>query len=420
MVDKKNVVLVTIDSIRYDRCGFAGTESVSTPTFDRMARQGLNFRDAIAPGAATPDSVPVTLTGEFPPMKTDNAYLNEWVQSQSGARQTLAERFSKRGYTTGAFTANPWASRYFGFDKGFDYFEDFFVDSDSNRLFSGAISDDSILVEASRNVHDWVKGQNMFMSWEAFYDDVTNWTGGATEPYFVWLFLVDVHVPYYAGSEYRTQSNLLLLGANLWLFFPKLQSLVAPFDDVLLKAYDNCIRHTDEFLRRLEQDVSNDDTLIAVHGDHGDEFGEFGRYGHGGGLSEPLLHVPFFVQNGPNVSVDETVSLQSLPDILLDLATENTEIGEVSNKWSEQIAVSWIEESVSIRTSDWKYIHDTSTDTGELYRVDALAGTEELWKDPPEPLVRGVSQLAESAHRDRLEKRRIAEAAEATAEDSTL
>lgn len=412
MHKRQSVVLITIDSIRYDRCGFAGNESVSTPTLDEMARHGFNFRNAIAPGSATPDSVPVTLTGEFPPLKTSNANLDRWVRNQVGARRTIAERFSAKGYSTGAFTANPWASRYFGFDKGFDHFEDFFTDDGSKGILSEAISDSSVVMEIARNVNDWLAGQNMFMSWEAYYDDIIEWTREAESPYFLWLFLVDAHVPYYAGAEYRTQSKFLLIPANLWLFFSGLHDIIAPFDEVLWEAYDNCIRHTDEFLRRLRRDVSDDDPLIAVYGDHGDEFGEFGRYGHGGGLSEPLIHVPFVLENSLNASIDDLVSLTSIPDLLIGFATEDISIEEVARRWSKQVIVSWIGQSVSVRAQTWKYVYDSADDSGEMYRIDPDGIAEELWENPPQRLVDGAVQLAQSAYQDRLEKKRIVDAVE--------
>jgi arylsulfatase len=324
------------------------------------------------------------------------------------------------GYNTAAFTANPWASRYFGFDVGFDQFEDFFDDTGSNSLFSEAISESSLLIEVARNVNDWLKGQNMFMSWEAFYDDIVDWASNASEPYFLWVFLVDVHVPYYAGSEYRTQSRLLLIPANIWLFLSGLHDIFAPFDGVLLEAYDNCIRHTDEFLRRLRADLTDDDPLIAIHGDHGDEFGEFGRYGHGGGLSEPLIHVPFVVNGGPNETVDRLVSLRSVPDILTDLATRQDDASGRSDEWSDSVVVSWIGQTVAVRAPRWKFVQDTSTGTHELYRIDATSGREELWESPPDALVREAERLTSAAYQERVEKRNIVDAVEEVTESSEL
>lgn len=420
MNDNQSVVLATVDSIRYDRCEFADDEPVSTPTLSDMARNGLNFQNAIAPGSATPDSVPVTLTGDFPPLKKSNKNLDQWVRNQSGARRTIAERFREEGYTTGAFTANPWTSRYFGFDKGFDHFEDFFTDDGSNGILSEAISDSSVLTEVVRNVNDWLTNQNMFMSWEAYYEDIIEWTRTAERPYFLWLFLVDVHVPYYAGEQYRTQSKFLLIPANLWLFFSGLHDIIAPFDDVLWEAYDNCIRHTDEFLRRLRQDLSDDEPLLAVYGDHGDELGEFGRYGHGGGLSEPLIHVPFVIENSLNASVDRPVSLKSIPEMLVGLATENPSSTELTRRWVEQTTTSWIGQTVSVRARTWKYVYDTSDGTGEMYRIDTDGVVEEPWEDPPQRLVEGATQLVLSAYYDRLEKKRIVDAVEDTLRDGGI
>ena len=51
--DRPNIVLVTVDSLRADHCGFMGYEEDTTPTMDAMAEDGLVLENAIAPGPAS-------------------------------------------------------------------------------------------------------------------------------------------------------------------------------------------------------------------------------------------------------------------------------------------------------------------------------------------------------------------------------
>ena len=45
-----NVVLLTVDCLRYDRCGFNGYYRNTTPVLDRLAEESYLFDRAYAPG----------------------------------------------------------------------------------------------------------------------------------------------------------------------------------------------------------------------------------------------------------------------------------------------------------------------------------------------------------------------------------
>ncbi|MEF8902078.1 MAG: sulfatase-like hydrolase/transferase, partial [Halovenus sp.] len=62
----RNIVLVSIDSLRADHCGFMGYGKETTPNLDRLAREGVVFENAIAPGPATAQSMPAIFTGLHP------------------------------------------------------------------------------------------------------------------------------------------------------------------------------------------------------------------------------------------------------------------------------------------------------------------------------------------------------------------
>lgn len=49
----RNIVLITLDSVRADHCSFMGYYRKTTPTIDKMAEKGLYFENAIAPFVGT-------------------------------------------------------------------------------------------------------------------------------------------------------------------------------------------------------------------------------------------------------------------------------------------------------------------------------------------------------------------------------
>lgn len=412
MSDPRSVILVTVDSIRADHCGFMGYDRNTTPTLDRVAREGLVFENAIATASATHDSATTFLAGDDPINRpgyegSSNEEMREHIRRHMAARHTLPERFAERGYETAAFTANPWASRYFGFDAGFDHFEDF-MDTDTS---SGFIADGqqrhqalSLVVQAI----NWWQGQNMFMSWEGFYDDIVDWVTAANDPYFLWIFLVDVHLPYLPGPGYRTRSRARTYPANLWAYTGGGTKFENWFRDDLIRAYDDSIRYTDEFVHRLLTDVDEDEPLLVVHGDHGEEFGEHGRYGHGIHLYEELVHVPLVVANGTTDAVERPFSLRRLPELALNLSVD----GSYDDLVEPYVISQNRDPRVAVRGSDWKYIWhpagdelydpaDEHTDLGDDELRELGAGIVEAWRESRaerERIVRGVQDLAEREH----------------------
>lgn len=382
-----SVVLVTFDSFRHDHCGFAGYERDTTPTLDRMAEEGLVFENAIAPGPSTPEAMPIILTGSHP-RSLDPAVEDEFLERQQTlrehmqARETLAERFSRRGYATAGFSPNPYTSRYFGFDEGFDQYEDF-IEGSRERLYDGML--DGVLDELdlqglfpARVLLNWAQREEVFKPWEAFYDDIIEWTESVDRPYFLWVLLMDTHDPYLVPDEYRTQSRRATYHAN-WRLWK--QGHEPPFSetthDRLVRAYDDTIRYSDAFLERLLGDLSGD-PLVAVHGDHGEAFGEHGTYGHQQRLYEENIHVPLVVHGGPEGAVKEAFSLAETPQLLLNLADD----GEWSGNPGPARARTLGANRTAIRGQNWKYlqgpegteVYDLKSDPGEH---EVLAASEQ-------------------------------------------
>lgn len=385
----RSVVLVTFDSMRVDHAGYGGYDRDTTPTLDRMAREGLWFDNAIAPGPSTPEAMPIILTGSHP-RSLDSASEAEFLARQQtlrehmAGRETLAERFSRAGYATGGFSPNPYTSRYFGFDAGFDSYEDF-IDGSRERLYDGMLG--GVLDELdlsglfpARVVLNWLQREEVFKPWAAFYDEIIEWVDSVSEPYFLWVLLMDTHDPYLVPGEYRTQSRRSTYHANwrLWR-----QGHEPPFSEStherLVRAYDDTIRYSDAFLDRLLGDLPGD-PVVAVHGDHGEAFGEHGTYGHQQRLYEENIHVPLVVHGGPNREITDPVSLADVPQLLLDLAADREPTVDSDPVWARTLGGN----RLALRGADWKYlrtpegeaIYDLSADPDEQEPLTEIAGAD--------------------------------------------
>src|SRR6185436_989313 len=112
-----NLLIVTLDTTRADRIGAYGNTDVETPAFDRIAREGVLFENAVA---AAPLTLPVhssMFTGKFPP--------EHGVRDNGGFflgpdQLTLAEVLKTKGYRTGGFVAAYVLDHKWGINQGFD------------------------------------------------------------------------------------------------------------------------------------------------------------------------------------------------------------------------------------------------------------------------------------------------------------
>jgi len=325
--ERPNIVLVTIDSLRADYCGYISEVRDVTPSLTELAAGGLAFERAIAPGPSTPESMPAIFTGTYPIGEDDGrlATRRDRIRQHMSARETLAEALSRLGYTTAAFTPNPFTSRHFGFDQGFDRFQDFMGDYHRrgglyDRLFEGFLRDSSVSSFGRVLVNFW-QHEEVFKSWERYYENVFEWVNQTDGPYFLWVFLMDAHNPYMANAEYRSQPRWKQFHANLEFWR---ESHETPFDpivhDRLVTAYEDAVRYADAFIDRLQSDLGGD-PIIAVHGDHGEAFGEHGSYGHEPYLYDENVHVPLVVGNVDSGRVTTPYSLRHLPRLLTGIAT---------------------------------------------------------------------------------------------------
>ena len=166
-----NVLLITIDTLRADAIGAYGNRTRATPWMDRLAAAGVRFETAHAHNVVTLPSHANILSGLYP---TDHG-----VRDNAGFRfpatiPTLATILKERGYATGAFiSAFPLAAR-FGLARGFDVYEDSFVDATPRTP----------LLEQERSGADTVALARRWLDAHA---------GQRT---FVWLHLFEPHAPY--------------------------------------------------------------------------------------------------------------------------------------------------------------------------------------------------------------------------------
>jgi arylsulfatase A-like enzyme/tetratricopeptide (TPR) repeat protein len=274
--DRPNVLLVTIDTLRADHVGCYGDKQASTPAIDELAARGVRFETAVAHAPLTGPSHASILTGQIPPA---HGFRNNSGFTLSPQVTTVAEDFRQAGYRTAAFVSGFPLDRRFGFDRGFETYDDHLPKGNDRRR--------TPYVERLA---------------DATTDAVLRWLATATSKqksphWFLWVHYYDPHAPYEPPGELAEQFRR------------------AP--------YDGEIAFVDRQLARLIHalDARNETarTLVLVTADHGESLGEHGEGTHGIFLYDATIRVPW-VMAGPQVPagrVSRTVarSIDVLPTL---------------------------------------------------------------------------------------------------------
>ncbi len=322
----KNVLLVTVDSLRYDA---AVRLRERNSALGSLAERGTWFSNAYATGPGTTPSFPALLCGTMP-------LSYEGLGPLSADRPRISAAFQTAGYDTGGFHCNPFLSTQFGYDEGFDAFEDYQhpLTGVAARLFPRGIElrnptlqgiDERLgITDAIKRGYQFVSGKpRPYVSADVVTEDALSWLDGR-ETFFCWVHYMDVHHPCYPPSAYRDRFDVPAVSqtdVSEWYstFVRDPETLGADELDTLERLYEAAIAYTDDQIARIinELEASGQlaETLVVYTADHGELFGDHGAYGKPERLYDELLHVPLVVVNGPEAVTDASDDLVSLLDI---------------------------------------------------------------------------------------------------------
>jgi len=289
----RNLILISIDTLRADRLGAYGYDRDTSPATDALARRGVRFETVIAESSWTLPSH-VTLMSGLPPALHG---VTVPTRKPSAEVPLLAEVLRENGFRTIGLTAGMFLAKRFGFDRGFEQFDD--------------------------------RGLPLARSLALAGDSIAKMD--AAERFFVFIHAYDVHCPYDPPPEYaarfatRPAADHLETSGRCGNPHYNRMSLTPGQARFLSDRYDAGIRYADDllgrFFERLKRSGVLDTSLVAIVSDHGDEFLEHGRIGHRGMLTIQSVRVPWLMA-GPGLSpfvVDEPVGLADVMPTLLDL-----------------------------------------------------------------------------------------------------
>jgi arylsulfatase A-like enzyme/Tfp pilus assembly protein PilF len=279
-----NVLLVTFDTTRADHIGCYGNDSVSTPTIDGIAAQGVLFRNAYSPIPITLPSHTTMLTGMTP---LSHGVRDNGLFVVPAEVETLAEVLSRAGYACAAAIGSYPLMAKFGLDQGFELYDD--------------------RVAARWEDH---RGRQVRFKQDLYFDErkaarvndaLVPWlTENSSRPFFAWAHYYDPHHPLDPPPPYDQ------LYAN--------------------RPYDGEIAYADESFGTLLEELRRlgveDRTVVVFASDHGEGLGEHNETTHSMLLYDTTLRVPlvFRVPGGvEGRTVEERVGLIDITPTILDL-----------------------------------------------------------------------------------------------------
>jgi len=290
----RDLVLVTLDTLRADRLGSHGNPRGLTPHLDRLAERGARFSAAFAPITCTGPSHATLFTGLHPLAHglTDNYHaLTDDVE-------TLAETLGARGFTTAAF-CNRYDFPTGNLSQGFE-----FVARDMTPLAE----------ETLASLTDWLAQRDR------------------SRRTFLWVHLYTAHAPVSSPPSERRRWIENAYAGPLDESFQTLdrirRGVVEAPEEFFAHArdgYDADVAFVDgrlgEVLTLLEDDGLLADAFLCVTSDHGESL-ERGVTGlHSPVIRDVTLHVPLLFA-GPGVPAgwvsDELVALEDVHPTLLE------------------------------------------------------------------------------------------------------
>jgi arylsulfatase A-like enzyme len=263
------VVLITLEALRADVAG----DPVLTPHLAALIREADWAGRAVAPSSWGVPAMATLLTGLSPwqhhaVLDGDNAHLAQDLP-------TLPKVFQALGYRTSAFTGGHWTTAAFGYDRGFDSFDD----AGRNR-------------DAAGHLASLAEGKEL-----------------------VWAHVPEPQAPY-VRRDWLLSRLAAGDGTGGDAVLRDLPRLVEPLDLLaasnpevppspalrrrLAAMYRLNVAWADEKVGRLLDALRAsghwDRSLVVITAVYGEELGEHGAFGHGADLERESLEVPLIVK----------------------------------------------------------------------------------------------------------------------------
>lgn len=264
-----NILYLTSESFNLRHLGCYGYPKPTSPTIDRLAKEGVLFTQMVNASAWTNESL-----------------ISAFTSLESGIHNviTRSRNIDPKWYTPLEILRDLGyhAPRLQGFQ------------GDQNHSFVGF--DD--------------------VEWRTSFDWFERNSGRIPQPFFLWWHALPTHLPYDAGEPYekmffrddmiksaasrerieRVRKDSVIYKSSV-TFQPEDKEAIEALYDAEIRKFDDLVKGAIESLKREGLDKN---TIVIISCDHGEEIMEHGHVGHSsttgaGHMYDELIHVPFIM-----------------------------------------------------------------------------------------------------------------------------
>ncbi|OGL46275.1 MAG: hypothetical protein A2161_14875 [Candidatus Schekmanbacteria bacterium RBG_13_48_7] len=355
-----NVLLITLDTVRYDYIGACGNPGIKTPWLDLLSKRWIQFTEARSSVNSTNPSHASIFTSFH--VRKHGLLAN--CNRLSDNVVTLAELCQKKGMVTGGFISSAILNAGLsGLDRGFQTYEE-------------------VNIEKITRTCDITT--QIFLEW---------FNKNRANPFFAWLHLYDAHAPYKPPVPYNRIYYPDLKSPDSNLENPLSESLKTAMKDGFIEwlwntsdikfppaQYMGAISFIDEQIGKvfinLKKSELFDKTLIVITADHGESLGEHDIFYLHITVFDNDLRVPLIIYSGnkqyKNKFIVDPVSLVDVLPTIVEMADINVP-HNVKEAWDGQSLVPLFEGKKSGKQKN-KYI------IAERDGLDATTFINGQWK----------------------------------------
>ncbi len=310
------VILVTVDSLRFDRLKkMSHLYSLKDKT--------LFYNNCYTAGEPTELSFPAILGSIYPSQAMSTVCFPD-------NRRTIAEVLKDNfGFNTYAINdGNPWCSSFTGYKRGFKYINDYLFGKVLKKTFFSRFIKNCLNIFYPKHLRAFISPY-MFKPRthiKEIIDEGIKILKRDDKKIFLWMHFMDVHSPYRLGSIPFDLRNISCIKT-----YSKLSSIpnkvkITQEDKLnITRMYDLSVRFFDikfkKFLSFYFKNEYEKGTSLIITADHGEELGERNNFFHMENVFEEVTHVPFMIfgKSLKLKEINDYCSLRDIPKTILGL-----------------------------------------------------------------------------------------------------
>lgn len=399
-----NVIIYVIDALRADHISCYGYPRETTPNIDKIAEEGLLYTQCFSPSTWTKAASASILSGAYPP--THGARLRSDLFTDDIKR--LPEILSDAGFDTGAFSAIGNVSSTLGYDRGFDHYNDIYLDPDVIARRNQSTPESEKLVHEDADCIALPKAEDVnaaLLDWLNDHEE--------NKPFFAFSWVIDPHMPYDPPAKYKfdTIGGYDSIVDGTYKNIPSWHQMEDSDLWKLKDLYDSEVAYCDaqigSLVGELQERNEYDETMLIIVGDHGEGFMDHNELHHASVPYDEQIRVPCVVKPPASINMrtkqfDDLISLIDLFPTVAEIAgiprsdlpptIQGKQMPPFGNPTSDRKVYSETQlrkekpRYRSIRTKEWKIIAverpDISTGEPQSVKGDLFESVRNVLRDP--------------------------------------